>query len=145
MCYIESQYPCLDPLLHALELLIPFAGTLRPMPDETRPDAVIELPMTSVGPGDDLTYRLHNTGSVELICGVGYQLERESNGQWLPAGPPMWFPAIGLIVRPGEHRQLTAKIPADAPDGLYRINTSLSDRDGRDVEASAEFRVTGQR
>lgn len=45
----------------------------------------------SVAPGDDLPYRITNTGSVELICGVAYRMERETSDGWIHMNPGMAF------------------------------------------------------
>lgn len=88
-------------------------------------DARLELAGTEAVRSEAFPYRIINTGTARLICGLGYLLEREDEGQWVAMSAGMAFPAIGLIVAPGHERQLTASIPSDAPPGHYRISTSV--------------------
>jgi hypothetical protein len=68
--------------------------------------------------GDTMRYRIANTGSIELICGVGYGLERKSSEGWTAMNPGMAFPAIGLALLPNKSRELRTTIPAQAPPGV---------------------------
>jgi uncharacterized membrane protein len=109
---------------------------------EGRLSATMEVLTRSVRPGDELPYRITNTGSVELICGVGYRMERETSDGWIHMNPGMAFRSIGFGVLPGEHRDLSAMVPADAPAGSYRISTSVtSDHVEGVVRLSAGFEV----
>lgn len=104
--------------------------------------ATLEVLSLDVRPGDTLLYRINNTGFIELICGVGYRLERKTADGWILMNPGMAFQAIGLSVLPDENRELRAMIPADAPPGLYRISTSVnSDHAARTLGLSAGFGV----
>lgn len=88
--------------------------------------ATIEVLTSSVTRGDALPYRITKIGSVDLICGLQYRLERDSTDGWIHVNPGMAFRAIGFGVPPGENRELTAMIPAEGPAGLYRLSTSVS-------------------
>jgi hypothetical protein len=109
-------------------------------------DARLELSGTEAVRGDAFPYRIVNTGTARLICGVGYVLERAAGQEWEVMNPPgMYFPAIGLIVEPGDERQLRASIPPDALSGQYRIRTSVHceppPTPTRSVEISARFHI----
>lgn len=80
--------------------------------------ATIELLDTQISPGDELRYKINNTGSLDLICGLPYRLERETTGGWVPMNPEMAFRAIGFGVLPGESRELTATIPVEGLPAL---------------------------
>jgi hypothetical protein len=87
-------------------------------------------------------YRINNTGSVGLICGRAYGLERKTDAGWVLMNRDMPFRAIGFRVLPGESRELQAVIPGDAPLGSYRLRTSVrSDHVARTVHLSAGFEV----
>jgi hypothetical protein len=104
--------------------------------------ATLEVLTPHVAPGDALSYRIVNTGSVGLICGLAYSLERESDAGWVLMNPDMPFRAIGFRVRPGESRKLQAVIPGDAPAGRYRITTRVnSDHADGPLLLSADLRV----
>lgn len=109
---------------------------------QNRLAATIEVLGTHVGPGDELGYRINNTGSVELICGLAYRLERKTSDGWVHTNPGMAFRLIGFGVLPGQGRELSAMIPADALGGSYRISTSVtSDHVEGAVRLSARFHV----
>jgi hypothetical protein len=88
--------------------------------------ATIEVLTPSVGPGDELPYRITNVGSIDLICGLQYRLERETTDGWIHMNPGMAFRAIGFGVPPGENRELTAMIPAKGPAGRYRLSAAMT-------------------
>jgi uncharacterized membrane protein len=109
---------------------------------ENRLEATIAVTDTNVGAGDELRYRINNTGTVPLICGLSYRLERETVKGWVPMNPGMAFRAIGFGVLPGEGRELRATIPRDGPSGSYRISTSVrSDHVEGDVRLCARLHV----
>ena len=109
-------------------------------------EAVIELLATTVRPGDELGYRINNTGSVQLICGLPYCLEQETSDEWVPMNEGMAFRLIGFGVLPGESRELKVRIPADAPAGSYRLSTSVtSDHVRGAIRLSAHFDVVRDR
>jgi hypothetical protein len=102
----------------------------------------MEVLTRSARPGDELPYRITNIGSVDLICGLQYRLERESANGWIHMNPGMAFRAIGFGVPPGQNRELIAIIPADSPIGLYRLNTSVnSDHAQGNLPLSVRFDV----
>src|SRR5947209_8961884 len=75
--------------------------------------ATLEVLSPDVRPGDTLRYRINNTGSIALICGLGYRLERKTAEGWVLMNPGMAFRAIGFGVLPDESRELRATVPAD--------------------------------
>ncbi len=77
--------------------------------------AELQLATDKVRAGEGLRYRIVNTGPDEFICGRGYDLQRDRSGGWTSINRDTFFIAIGLIVWPGEHRDLTAMIPAPLP------------------------------
>jgi hypothetical protein len=104
--------------------------------------ATIEVLRPSAQPGDELPYRINNTGSVELLCGLAHSLELETDDGWVQMNPSMAFPAIGFRVFPNESRELRARIPANAPAGTYRLSTSVTSYHARDwFRLSASFEV----
>ena len=106
--------------------------------------AELELAAPRVRPGGQLGYRIVNSGSVTLVCGVGYSLERETTDGWTLENPRMAFPAIGLLVEPGASRELRANIPNHAAAGRYRIGTSVHTGHGEGlsrVRLCADFEV----
>jgi hypothetical protein len=92
---------------------------------ESRLEATIEVIDTNIGAGDEFRYRINNIGTVPLICGLSYRLERETAKGWVPMNPRTGFRAIGFGVLPGEGPELRATIPRDGPSGPYRISTSV--------------------
>jgi hypothetical protein len=107
-------------------------------------DAELELAAPCVRPGEQLGYRIVNSGSVALVCGVGYSLERETADGWILENPRMAFPLIGLQVQPGASREPRADIPSRAAAGRYRISTSVHTGHGeglREVKLCADFEV----
>jgi hypothetical protein len=109
--------------------------------------AKIELPAPAVRAGDRLEYSIVNTGSVELICGLPYRLERYADNAWILMNPNMAFALPGFGVKPGQTHLLTALVPAIAPAGKYRISTSVATNPldeghgARSVQISAQFDV----
>ena len=75
-------------------------------------------------------YRVVNTGSVELSCGLAHRLERETDIGWLLMNDGMTFRLIGFGVEPGAHRDFTASIALGMPTGHYRISTSVTTDQG---------------
>lgn len=85
----------------------------------------IEFISDRVRPGDELRYAVVNTGATLVLMGGDYGLQRQVKDGWEPAGPDVWFAAVGLIVDPGQRRELTARIPADAAPGAYRLGKTV--------------------
>ena len=106
--------------------------------------AELELAAPRVRPGEQLGYRIVNSGSFALMCGVGYSLERETTDGWTLENPRTPFPAIGLLIQPSASLELRADIPNHAPTGRYRISTSAHTGHGAElqrVQLSAGFEV----
>jgi uncharacterized membrane protein len=114
------------------------------MPGEDRLEAEMEVVLREVRPGERVPYRIVNTGSVELTCGLAYRLERKADHEWVHMNAGMAFRLIGFGVSPGHYRELDARIPEDAQPGEYRLIASVSsDRLAGDVALSAQLSVTG--
>jgi hypothetical protein len=79
-------------------------------------------------PGEKLPYAIVNTGTVALMCGHPYLLERWDEESWVAVNPDMAFTLQGYGVVPGGRKELTAEIPTDAVAGLYRISTRVFGR-----------------
>ena len=113
------------------------------MAGENRLGAAMEVVSPDVRAGELVPYRIINTGTVDLICGLPYRLERQTDNVWLPMNAGMPFRLIGFGVSPGHYRELQARVPNDAPTGLYRLIASVgSDHVSGRVEVSAHFSVT---
>jgi hypothetical protein len=105
--------------------------------------AKLELLNATRRPGQKLGYKIANTGSVELTCGLLYRLERYADGGWITMNSEAAFRLIGFGVGPGQSRDLDATIPLGAPAGLYRISTSVTtDHGGGAADLAAEFEVS---
>lgn len=105
-------------------------------------------------PGGRLGYVIINTGTVPVILGAAYGLERRVASGWEDVAIPYAFPAWGLRLPPRSGRELVARIPERAQPGRHRLRVRLSaDRDPhpgyewvaqqeiQPVEVSAEFDV----
>jgi hypothetical protein len=113
------------------------------MATESRLDAAMEVVLQDVQPGEVVPYRIVNTGTINLICGLRYRLERQTDDGWVPMNAGMPFRLIGFGVLPGEWHELRARIPDDAPGGLYRLIASVgSDHVSGRVEICGEFSIT---
>ena len=88
-------------------------------------DARLELASDEVGAGDALAYEIVNEGTATLMCGYTYRLERRDEPGWTLINRDMFFRAVGLLVEPGDTRQLQAQVPAEAQSGQYRITTTV--------------------
>ena len=66
-----------------------------------------------------------NEGTATLMCGYAYRLERRDEREWTLINRDMIFRAVGLLVEPGDARQLEAEIPVGAQSGQYRISTMV--------------------
>jgi hypothetical protein len=109
---------------------------------ESRLSATIEVLVRTVRAGDQLPYRINNTGAVDLICGMGYSMERATGEGWVLVNPDMAFQTIGLGILPGEHRDLIARVPGGAAAGSYRLSTSVtSNHVEGPLRLSADFEV----
>lgn len=109
----------------------------------------------TVQAGEEVTFRLLNTGQVELLTGLPYHVERWDGLAWsmLPEsadGPRVWL-GIGFILRPGDHTEAQTWPLDETPvePGWYRIvkSATYEDPDGPasnlEVVARARFRVLG--
>ncbi len=89
-------------------------------------DARLEVDSNEVGAGTlALAYEIVNEGTATLMCGYAYRLERRDERDWTLVNRDMIFRAVGLLVDPGDTRQLQAEIPAGAQSGQYRISTMV--------------------
>jgi hypothetical protein len=113
------------------------------MATENRLDAAMEVVLPDVRQGGVVPYRIVNTGTINVICGSPYRLERQTDDGWMPVNGGMPFRLIGFGVRPGRCHELQARIPDDAPGGLYRLVASVgSDHVSGRVEICGEFSIT---
>lgn len=99
--------------------------------DNSALGADLELLASDVRAGEDFGYRIINSGSVGLTCGLPYRLERETDSGWHLMNDGMVFRLMGFGVEPGAHRDFTARIAPDMPTGRYRISTSVTTDHGR--------------
>lgn len=112
------------------------------MTADNRLDAAMEIVPPGARPGEVVPYRIINTGTVDLICGLSYRLERQTAESWVPMNARLAFPLIGFGVSPGQYRELGARLPDDAPAGSYRLVASVgSDHASGRAEVSAKFAV----
>jgi hypothetical protein len=116
--------------------------------------ARVELPATTPVPGGRLDYAVVNEGTVPILLGAAYGLERLIDSGWEDVAVPYWFPAWALRLQSGGRRELFAGIPHDAQSGRHRLRVRLlADRDPhpgydsvarqeiRPIEVSAEFDI----
>jgi hypothetical protein len=115
----------------------------------------LEMPATASA-GALVEYLLVNGSDYVALTGLAFGLDRETSGGWASVELNMIVPAIGLIVEPGQSRQLHAKIPDGTPAGVYRLRQSfrLGPRQGLgwawssggppECEVAATFRITTQ-
>lgn len=68
------------------------------MTGENRLDATMEVVLPGVGPGEVVPYRIVNTGTVDLICGLPYRLERQADDGWVLMNPGMHFRLRGISI-----------------------------------------------
>lgn len=87
--------------------------------------ARLELGSSEIRVGEDLAYAIVNEGAARLVCGYAYRLEHRNEQGWTGINRGMAFRAVGLLVDPGDTRQLLAKIPAGTQPGQYRISTTV--------------------
>lgn len=92
--------------------------------------ARLDLHTTSAVPGDRLEYSVTNTGSLPILAGEAFGLDRLQENDWVPVEVPCMFRAWGRRLNSGESVALTARIPDGTPAGRYRLNKRLAvDRD----------------
>jgi hypothetical protein len=116
--------------------------------------ARLELPVTRAVPGGGLVYVIINTGTVPVVLGAAYGLERRGASGWEDLPVPYAFPLWGLRLQSGSRREMVARIPEHAQAGRHRLRVRLpADRDPhpgyewvaqeeiQPVEVSAEFDV----
>ena len=117
--------------------------------------ARLELAAATAAPGGSLVYSVINTGSLPIMLGAAYTLERATRDGWERAPFPRAFPLWGLRLEAGARCELTARVWEQAQPGRYRLRVPLRvDRDpqpGRDrtaaqendpIEVTADFDVT---
>jgi hypothetical protein len=104
------------------------------------------LDKRKVKPGQTVLSRVENLGSVTPAYGEDFGVQRHVNGRWvkppkLPIGTWLaWLGATG----PGEAGRCSRlKLPADFPDGRYRVIKWVNQAAGRRVRLVAPFEVVG--
>lgn len=115
------------------------------MTREDRLDAQMKVLVADARPGEVVPYQIVNSGTVQLMCGLPYRLERQTGDSWEQVNAGMAFRLMGFGVAPGQHRELHARIPDDAPAGQYRLTTSVpSDHVSGRMEVSTRFLVKAE-
>ena len=113
----------------------------------------LQVPATAHA-GALIDYLLVNDSEYGALTGLAFGLDRQTPSGWACVELNMIVAAVGLIVEPGQSRQLHAKLPAETPPGLYRLRQSfrLGTRQGLgwawtsggppEFEVAATFRIT---
>ena len=92
--------------------------------------ARLELAGATAAPGGGLLYSVINTGSLPIMLGAEYVLERATDGGWERVPFPRAFPLWGRRLAPGARSELTARVWEQAQPGRYRLRVPLGvDRD----------------
>ena len=104
----------------------------------------LEMPATASA-GAIVEYLMVNDSDYRAMTGLAFRLDRETPSGWAPVELHMISGLIGLIVEPGQSRQLHAKIPDGTPAGLYRLRQSFRLGPGGGgtpkFEVAATFRI----
>ncbi len=84
---------------------------------------VLTLDRATAAPGDVLTYTISGPAGACLYAGVGYALQELVDGVWtgVVADPPIAFPAIELVVPPGQPYVGRALVYPNLTPGHYRL------------------------
>lgn len=119
--------------------------------------ARLELPAATAVPGGSLVYAVINTGSLPIMLGAAFVLERATGDGWERLPVPRAFPLWGRRLEGGARSELTARIWEHAQPGRYRLRVPLGvDRDPRPgfewvatqevepIELTAEFDVAAE-
>ena len=113
----------------------------------------LQLPATTSA-GTHLRYQFVNNSDYGVLTGAGFGLDHESAGGWEAVELGMAVAAIGIIIEPGQSRELHAPIPDGLAPGNYRLRQAfrLGPREGfgwawprsgpPEFEVAATFRVT---
>jgi hypothetical protein len=101
----------------------------------------LDLASSEAFRGRELACTIVNTGPERFVCGLGYRLERETDGGWVLANPGEAFAAVGFPVEPGHEHGLTVRIPVNALPGHYRVLTSVGRSRGILLTLAAQFEV----
>lgn len=92
--------------------------------------ARLDLGATSAVAGDRLEYSVLNTGSLPIVVGEAFGLDRLEDDEWVAVEVPYKFRLWGRRLNSGESFALTARIPDGTRIGRYRLNKRLVvDRD----------------
>jgi hypothetical protein len=99
------------------------------VPDQ-RVAARLECRPSEVRRGETLTATIHNHGPTELLTGLFYAIDRRESDRWIAVDPfdgeeGAW-PAVGLIVRPGDTLEQAVRVPASTERGAHRIVKHVS-------------------
>lgn len=116
--------------------------------------ARVELPAGTAVPGGSLVYCVINTGSLPIMLGAAFMLERTTGDGWERLPVPRAFPLWGRRLEAGERSELVAQVWDHAQPGRYRLRVPLQvDRDPhpgyewvalqeiKPIEVTAEFDV----
>lgn len=130
-------------MIAALALLVCAACGMAVSPDGV-PGVVLRTDRAVYAPGDAVALELVNASPLPVgynLCGA--QLERRSGTGWERVeGPGQVCPMILLTLQPGARAEGRVVLPANLPDGVYRVRTGIEERGGdRRSVVTDEFTV----
>lgn len=109
-----------------------------------RVDLRLALSSAVLAPGEKLSWRLENFGTLQVSHGLEYSIERLSNSRWV-VDPitPSGFPGVGFSMGAGDaSRCQSLQLPAQISPGLYRLSKD-AEVGGRERRVVSEFTVVG--
>lgn len=115
---------------------------------EQRLEAHVECHPGRARRGDEVTATLRNEGSAALFTGAAFGLERHDGKRWNAIDPfdgeVVAWPAIGLVVRPGDTLAARFTVPYRTSAGRHRyLKWASAEEAGiADAAVSGEFTVT---
>lgn len=108
-------------------------------------DLRLALSSASPAPGEKLTWRLENFGTLPVFYGLEYAIERFDGSQWVVDRlTPEGFPAVGFLMGAGNASECQSlQLPATMPAGLYRLSKGAEDGGGK-RRVFSEFSVVAK-
>jgi hypothetical protein len=114
----------------------------------------LRLEPSAVRNGEAPKLTLTNTGRVNLVYGVPFELERQTASGWKWVNREQAFILPLLLLRPGETSDpqpiavyVSEPTPVELAPGLYRVTKDAGLQDsypsGRELRVSVTFRVLG--
>ena len=107
-----------------------------------RVDLRLALSSASLAPGEKLSWRMENFGTLPLFYGLEYRVERLEASSWVvdPSSPD-GFPAVGFFMDSGGASDCQSlRLPADMQPGLYLLSKGV-EVGGGDRRVVSEFSV----